>query len=318
DAFVTVGGVDNAAFSSVFGAPVSPAGVTGPLALAADGTPPASDACEAIPAGSLAGTVAIVDRGSCDFTVKVLNAQKAGAVAVVIVNNAPDGAFSPGGASRKVKIPSAMVTQASGATLEGQLGTEARLRANPSPLRIDGDVDADVVFNEYGHGLTQRMIGAMNGPIAGAIGEGASDVNAFLVNGDDVIGEYSLGDPLGIRSQPYATYVGSYKTSVTGTEVHLDGELYAAIMWRVKENYLAAGLSVSDVQDDWVDGFNFTPSTPAYENMRDGMLAAASADRQCLIWEGFAHFGVGVGARGTTRGQKVVITESFALPPTCP
>ncbi|HEY0992257.1 MAG TPA: M36 family metallopeptidase [Kofleriaceae bacterium] len=318
DAFVTVGGVDSAAFSSVFGAPVSPAGVTGPLALAADGTPPASDACQAIPAGSLTGSVAIVDRGSCDFTVKVLNAQKAGAIGVVIANNVDGAAFSPGGADRKVKIPSAMVTQATGVILKGQLGTPATLRTNPAPLRIDGDVDADVVFHEYGHGLTQRMIGAMNGPMAGAIGEGASDVNAFLVNGDDVIGEYAFGDPLGIRSQPYGTFVGSYQTSVTGTEVHADGELYAAIMWRVKENYLAAGLTVSDVQDDWVDGFNFTPSTPAYENMRDGMLAGAAPDRQCLIWEGFAHFGVGVGAVGTVRGKRVIITESFALPPTCP
>jgi extracellular elastinolytic metalloproteinase len=174
------------------------------------------------------------------------------------------------------------------------------------------------VFHEYGHGLTQRMIGGMNGPMAGAVGEGASDVNAFLLNGDDTIGEYSFGNPLGIRSQAYATFVGSYLASVTGTEVHFDGELYAAIIWRVKENYLAAGLTVADVQDDWIDGFNFTPSTPAYEHMRDGMLAAAAPERQCLIWEGFAHFGVGVGARGITRGKRVIITESFALPPTCP
>jgi extracellular elastinolytic metalloproteinase len=318
DAFVTVGATDNAAFGSVFGGAITAAGVAGPLAVAVDSTPPTSDACEAIPAGSLTGAVAIVDRGTCAFTVKVLNAQKAGAIAVVIANNTPDSAFSPGGTDRKVKIPSAMVSQATGTTLKGQVGTQATLRTNPSPLRIDGDVDADVVFHEYGHGLTQRMIGGMNGPIAGAIGEGASDTNAFLINGDDVIGEYVFGNPLGIRSQPYSTFVGSYATSVTGTEVHADGELFGAIMWRVKENYLAAGLTVSDVQDDWVDGFNFTPSTPAYEDMRDGMLAAAAADRQCLIWEGFAHFGVGVGADGRTRGKRVIITESFALPPTCP
>jgi hypothetical protein len=38
----------------------------------------------------------------------------------------------------------------------------------------DGDLDADIVFHEYGHGLTWRMIGGMSGPLAGAIGEGAS------------------------------------------------------------------------------------------------------------------------------------------------
>jgi hypothetical protein len=319
DGFVTVGATDSPAFGSVFGKALTATGVTGPLAIAVDGTAPTSDGCDAIAAGSLTGKIAIVDRGTCDFTVKVLNAQKAGAVAVVIANNAADGAFTPGGTSNKVKISSAMVSLATTTTLRTQVGTQATLRQNPSPLRLDGDVDADVVFHEYAHGLTQRMIGGMSGPIAGAIGEGASDTNALLINGDDVMGEYASGSPTGIRSQPYASYVGSYKTSVTGTEVHADGELYAAILWRVKENYLAAGLTVSDVQDDWVDGMNFTPSTPAYEDMREGMLAAAAADRQCLIWEGFAHFGVGRGAIGAvSRRGAVTITESFVKPVTCP
>jgi Zn-dependent metalloprotease len=320
DAFVTVGGSDTHAFSSSFGAAVTATGIAGPLAVVNDGVGTTSDGCEASPAGSLTGKVAVVDRGTCNFTVKVLNAQNAGAVAVLIANNAPGGAFSPGGTERKVKISSAMVSQADGATLKGQVGISARLRSNPSPLRLDGDVDADIVYHEYGHGLTWRMIGGMSGPIAGAIGEGASDTNAFLINGDDIVGEYSFANPLGIRSQPYSTYVGSYATSVTGTEVHADGELYAAIMWRVKENYLAAGLTISDVQDDWVDGFNFTASTPAYETMRDGMLQGAASDRACLIWEGYAHFGVGVGASGkvTRGGHAISITESFAKPATCP
>ena len=319
DSFVTVGTTDNPAFGSAFGIPVSAAGVSGALALVVDSTAPTSDGCEASARNSLKGKVAIVDRGTCNFTVKVLNAQTAGAVAVVIVNNVDGNAFAPGGTDSRIKIPSAMVSLATGTTLKGQIGTQARLRQNPAPLRLDGDIDADVVFHEYGHGLTQRMIGGMNGPIAGAIGEGASDTNAFLINGDDRIGEYVFSNPLGLRSQPYANYVGSYKTSVTGTEVHADGELYAAIMFRVQQNYLAAGLTVSDLQDDWVNGMNFTPSTPAYENMRDGMLAGAAAARQCLIWEAFAHFGVGVGATGTvSRRSTVTITESFARPASCP
>ena len=318
DSFVTVGTTDNPAFGSAFGTPVSAAGVSGALALVVDSTAPTSDGCEASARNSLKGKVAIVDRGTCTFTAKVLNAQTAGAVAVVIVNNVDGNAFAPGGTDNRIKIPSAMVSLATGTTLKGQVGTQARVRQNPAPLRLDGDIDSDVVFHEYGHGLTSRMIGGMSGPIAGAIGEGASDTNALLINGGDVIGEYAFGNPAGIRTQPYANYVGSYKTSVTGTEVHADGELYAAIMFRVKQNYLAAGLTVSDVQDDWVNGMNFTPSTPAYENMRDGMLAGAPAARQCLIFEAFAHYGVGVGATGTVSGSgTVTITESFALPPGC-
>ncbi len=37
-----------------------------------------------------------------------------------------------------------------------------------TPLRIDGDLDADIVFHEYGHDLTWRKIGGVIGKIAGA------------------------------------------------------------------------------------------------------------------------------------------------------
>jgi hypothetical protein len=39
--------------------------------------------------------------------------------------------------------------------------------------------------------------------------------------------------------------------------------------------------------------------------------------QDCLVWRAFAKYGVGVGARGSARGTKVVITESFALPAAC-
>ena len=70
-----------------------------------------------------------------------------------------------------------------------------------------------------------------------------------------------------------------------------------------------------------VDGMNFTPATPAWEDMRDGILQSV-ADRgqghECQIWEAFARFGVGVGASGTTDGTTVTIVESFATPASCP
>ena len=57
-----------------------------------------------------------------------------------------------------------------------------------SPKR-DGDLDSDIVWHEYGHGLTWRMIGSMSGSISGAIGEGMSDVLAILKNGRDTVGD---------------------------------------------------------------------------------------------------------------------------------
>ncbi len=63
----------------------------------------------------------------------------------------------------------------------------------PNPDR-DGDLDSDIVYHEYGHGLTWRMIGDMSGAIAGAIGEGMSDTLAIYFNGDDRVGEYSTNN----------------------------------------------------------------------------------------------------------------------------
>ncbi|WP_255595142.1 S8 family serine peptidase [Lysobacter sp. BMK333-48F3] len=51
----------------------------------------ANDGCAAFPANSFQGAVAVVRRGTCNFTDKVANAAAAGAVAVVIANNQPTG-----------------------------------------------------------------------------------------------------------------------------------------------------------------------------------------------------------------------------------
>lgn len=315
---LTVAGSDYGVYQSSFGAAFTTAGVSGALAVYNDGTGVSSDGCESSTT-SLTGKVAIVDRGTCNFTVKVLNAQSAGAVGVIIVNNVASNAFAPGGTERRVKIPSGMVSLSDGGILKGLAGQSSNLHQNPvPPIMLDGDLDADIVYHEYGHGLTWRMIGSMSGKLAGAIGEGASDVNAFLINGDDIMGEYAYGDPLGIRRYPYQDYPLTY-SAVTGAEVHDDGEIYAGAMWRVYQNYLGAGLTAEDLHADFVDGMNYTPAAPAYEDMRDGMLqSVAGSGRECLIWRGFAASGIGVGAAGVLKKSgSLTITESFALPANC-
>lgn len=189
--------------------------------------------------------------------------------------------------------------------------------------RRDGDVDSDIIWHEYGHGLTWRMIGSMSGPMSGAIGEGMSDVLAILVNDDDVVGEYSYNTPLGIRSEAYGGYSRTYG-DFSGNSVHFDGEIYGAIGWRLGEIFDANAVLRDTLFDYLIDGMNFTAPGPAFEDMRDGiLLASPNSAHDCLIWEAFAQFGVGEGAQGTVKGGgpfgggKVTITESFALPIEC-
>jgi hypothetical protein len=212
-----------------------------------------------------------------------------------------------------------MISYESGLDLKGIASPNATVhKLAVQPLQVDGTLDSDIVFHEYGHGLSWRMIGGMDGPLAGAIGEGNSDGIAMLVNGDDVMGEYASSTPLGIRRYRYEGYPLTY-ANVTGAEVHDDGEIYAAIVWKMITLF---GSRRSDLFDYVVDGMNYTPSTPAYEDMRDGILAAVSngpTPSDCsLVWQAFAQFGVGVGAHGAVNGDgSVSITPSFTTPGTC-
>src|SRR5688572_809379 len=70
---VVAGGQTLGAQGAEFGPALTTVGVPGTIVAANDGVGTGTDACEALPAGSLNGTIALVDRGTCAFTVKVKN-----------------------------------------------------------------------------------------------------------------------------------------------------------------------------------------------------------------------------------------------------
>ncbi len=316
----TGGDVTYLAQGAAWGGTLDTTGETGELAVAADGTAPASDGCEAL-VGDYTGKIVVADRGTCNFTAKAKNAQNAGAVGVIVANNNGSAPFTMGGADASVTIPAVMVSLEDGNAIKAAAGTSTTIKlADVQPLQRDGDLDADIVWHEYGHGLTWRMIGKMNGPLAGAIGEGMGDVLALIADEDDTVGEYSTSDPFGIRSEPYDDYSLTYG-DIIGTEVHADGEVYAAIGWRLLEHYQGAGIDKSVLLADLVDGMNYTPREPSFEEMRDGILTGLAASgndgRACMVWDAFAEYGVGVGAHGVANGKTATTVESFDLPAAC-
>lgn len=308
---------------AAFGGALDATGLTDDVTLVNDGTGTTTDACEPIAnAADVANKIALIDRGTCTFVIKVKNAQDAGAVGVIMVNNQGDDPIVMGGVDATITIPAVMIGQSNGTILKGATGVNATLRLlDPAPIMQDSSLDTDIVWHEYGHGLTWRMIGRMNGPMSGAIGEGMSDVLAIIANDNDVVAEYSGADPGGIRSEPYANYSRTYG-DIAGAGVHFDGEVYGAIGWRLWKHFQAAGLSKDDTLGFIVDGMNYTPAHPSFEDMRDGILAAtAGSGHECLVWDAFADYGVGVDAKGKAKvsvlGVRMVITESFALPAGC-
>ncbi|HEX5707704.1 MAG TPA: M36 family metallopeptidase [Pyrinomonadaceae bacterium] len=195
------------------------------------------------------------------------------------------------------------------------------LFTSPNPDR-DSSVDGDVVFHEYGHGISNRLIGngstALSGTQSGAMGEGWSDYWAATINGDGAVGEYSTGNPNGIRRAPYsvpaATVHDSYAdVCAGGCQVHRDGEVWAATLWDLRTQ-----LGAETTDRLVLNGMKFTPNRPSFLNARDGILQAdqnlnGGANR-CAIWTVFARHGMGVSAVGN---DGTTHTAASDLPSDC-
>lgn len=91
------------------------------------------DGCEAI-TSDVNNKIAVMRRGSCNFTVKVKNAQDAGAIAAIVVQNSSDDTFAMGGEDGSITIPSAMVGQEFG---DGILLSTTNLQTNIALTLLD-------------------------------------------------------------------------------------------------------------------------------------------------------------------------------------
>lgn len=77
----------------------------------------------------------MIDRGFCPFVQKVLNAQTAGAIGVIVANNTTPGLPGMGGTSVAVTIPSLGVTQELGNAMKANLpspGVTVSLTTDPT------------------------------------------------------------------------------------------------------------------------------------------------------------------------------------------
>ncbi len=96
--------------------------ITADIVLADDGSGAPIEACNALTNGAeINGKIALVRRGTCTFVTKVKNAQDAGAIAVIVMNNNPGEPIAMGGSDPTITIPAVMITQANGDLIENAL-----------------------------------------------------------------------------------------------------------------------------------------------------------------------------------------------------
>ena len=288
----------------------------GNLVLAFDETSPDPyDACESIQNQSfLSGNIAVIKRGTCEFGFKVLSAQNAGAIAVIMINNVAGNpiAMGAGADGGSVTIPSIMISNADGmaliAALEGGETISGEL-LNLGPFNQDGDFDNGIVAHEYGHGISTRLAGGanvnscLNNPEQ--MGEGWSDWFALMITmeegdlGSDIsgIGTFAIGQPTdgnGIRPAPYSTdfavnnYTYADTNDVTNiSEPHGIGFVWASILWDLTWAYIDKYGFDSDlfngtggnnkVMQIVIEGLKLQSCSPGFVAGRNAILAADNA-----------------------------------------
>jgi hypothetical protein len=198
--------------------------------------------------------------------------------------------------------------------------------------QVDSDFDADVIYHEYTHGLTQRLVGgpqnvrALSTQQSGSMGEGWSDAYSCSITDNPITGEYSTGNRVtGIRGVAYdnspLTYgdFGNRRQRTTAgigpvfyAQVHSDGEIWATVLWDLRT---ALGKRVYERLI--TDGLKFTPPNPSMLDARDAILLADKMTNQSAntpaVWTVFAARGMGFSARSTS-GDDTVIFEAFDKP----
>ncbi len=315
-----------------------------------------NDGCDNITnAGALNGKIAVVRRGECNFTVKVISAEAAGAVAVVVVNNVPTDPIAMGGTGAGIGIPAIMIYQEDGeaiitSLLNGDV-INATLQDDGSgddPFQRDGDLDNGIIAHEYGHGISNRLTGNSVGCLQNdeQMGEGWSDYFGLILTqkaddeGEDVrsTGSYVLGQGdagLGLRSQAYSTdpTVNDFTYADTNTlpQPHGIGSVWAMMLWdltwKLIDQYgydpdIYNGTGGNNIALQLViDGLKLQPCSPGFVNARDAILAADVAsnggDNRCLIWNVFAARGLGFSASQGSAFNRFDQVEAFDNPADC-
>ncbi|MDR7071163.1 M36 family metallopeptidase [Fictibacillus barbaricus] len=181
----------------------------------------------------------------------------------------------------------------------------------------DGDFDAGIIYHEYTHALSNRYVAggeSLNSHQSGSMGEAWGDwfgMHYLVKNGlqkDPIVGAYVTGNSeRGIRSwalNKSPLQFGDIGFDIGGPEVHADGEIWAAILWHVRESLIEVlgkeeGESVAEHLV--MDAMPISAPDPSMDDMRTAILAA-DQDRYDgahydLLWKAFAQRGLGASAK---------------------
>ncbi len=294
--------------------------VTGKVVIAFDNSTMPELVCGPIAnVDDVKGNIALIRRGECFFEEKVLFAQAAEAIAVIICNPENTILNMAGGVDNdEPTIPAALLRESDCALFRAAIAAGdsvfVTFPATELSQPIDGDFDNGIVAHEIGHGISNRTVGGPNNTSClfnrEQMGEGWSDffslatspINgaASMPNGSErrSIGNFATGrGPTGggIRRLPYSTDMTinnhTYDRIITSGVPHPLGEIWATTLWDLYwalvdemgfDEDLINGNGGNNIAVRLViEGMKNTSCNPGMVDGREGILAA-----DALLYDG--------------------------------
>lgn len=220
-----------------------------------DGTAADSLGCNDLVNGSqIAGKIAVVYRGACEFGMKAIKAQNAGAIAVIIINNAAGApvAMGAGAEGANVNIPVVMITQDAGALLRDQLLT----------CNVEFYIGTQTGIYAYNIAMGKSDIlvpgyGAMNSLIAANASEFSVQLGAWMTN----FGQNEMPNAR-VRCQVSQGGNTVYDETSAGVSLPVGGELFASLPAFSQSSYSGqytfAYTCLGDVNDDFTSNNSYS------------------------------------------------------------
>ena len=198
--------------------------------------------------------------------------------------------------------------------------------------------DSSVVFHEFTHGVTNRLVGgpadyrALEDHQSNGMGEGWSDYFACTINNRIIVGDWVTDNPNGIRGFPYdSNFPDNFGDLGTGRYSgflpdgrrwpHPIGEIWCATLLELNRN-IGEDLGAQLV----VDALKLTPANPSFLDARDAILEALDDKRDAGqmsladyeanrngSWQAFAQFGMGVNAQSNGASLSGIVAD-FNMP----
>jgi len=194
--------------------------------------------------------------------------------------------------------------------------------------------DASVVFHEYTHGVTHRLVGgagndhALEAPQSAGMNEGWSDYIACTLLGTTAVGAWVVDKPTGVRQFAYdESFPDTFEKIGTGryNEPHNIGEIWCATLMELGRK-IGTTLGVQLVVDAW----KLTPANPSFLDGRDAIMATLDAELSngrlsaadhdttaAAMWKVFARFGMGPNAQSNGASLQGVVAD-FSTPSAAP